>query len=188
VNLEEMVSHTEVDIHPGTTEKPASTEGFFDLLSSDVDLGGFEPPLEHVSLSDVHKKANNKSPMQQGSNPTKSLTSLNDMNDVNRTVVHTSSDTVDFVPTEPFIVEIDSDDSTTTAADGPLKPQASKAIPADGEAARATDLVHDISTNAFPDESDEERKKRAYEEDQKRMWEGIDPWIYNEFHDYVELI
>ena len=37
-------------------------------------------------------------------------------------------------------------------------------------------------------ETDDERKKRLYEEDQKKRWEGVDPWIYEQFHHLVELI
>lgn len=182
-----MISQTGVDIFPGTKENTASTESIFEFLSSDVDLGGFEPPLEHVSLSDIHKKTNIKLSVQQGSDTNKNPTCLNDMNDDNRTIIVVPSDTVDFVLNEAFSVGVGNNDSSTTAADVSSKTQASQVVNADGEVARGTELEHD-SSNAFPDESDEERKKLAYEERQKRTWEGIDPWIYKEFHDYVELI
>lgn len=38
------------------------------------------------------------------------------------------------------------------------------------------------------DETEEERKQRLWEEDQKRRWDQLEPWMYEQFHTFVELV
>lgn len=185
---EERAPNLEGEMHPSTTDKPVSPQVIFDFLSSDIDLGGIEPPLEHVSLSDVHKKTRNGLAVQQGQSENNQLTGFISINDVDQPVFRCPTAPVGEAPNEAAIAGLDGDDSATAVADTPSTGQDSQVADTDEGAAQAAILTPGMYSNVPPEESDEQSEKRAYEEDQKRKWEGIDQWIYDEFHDYVELI
>lgn len=43
-------------------------------------------------------------------------------------------------------------------------------------------------SNASVNQTLVETQRRLYEEEEKRRWEGIDRWLYDEFHEYVEIV
>ncbi|OAP54666.1 hypothetical protein AYL99_11114 [Fonsecaea erecta] len=158
-----------------------------DFSTADVDLGCFDAPLEHVSLSDVLKKSKTSATVP-GSFETPELPDLAD----------DASFADDF-----FLATVDFDESLsnhpgkvtdsgsrryedfTSIADTPVEsvktPEGTELI--DRPVETGDGVVEPVGI-----ESDSQREKRLYEENQKKKWEGIDQWIYDEFHEYVELV
>lgn len=184
-DLETTVSQPELDTYPVATKKAAPVQDMFEFLSSDVDLGGFVSPFEHVSLSDVLKKPNDEIRVLQGRGPNGQPVRFDD---VDETVLLTPSDTVSHLLDETSIAAIDDDNTIMTAVNEPLETMASQVIVAHEEMTPAPDLTLGVPSNAYPAGDENAEKNLTPEERQKRMWQGIDQWIYDEFHEYVELI
>lgn len=164
---------------------------YADFTTSDVDLGGFEPPLEHVAMSDVHKKSS----LDFGYSSTAIPHSLIDGSRIDLDE-RLSRDTTVF---NNFGMEnIEINNHSEDAPDPPGKPSLvscadtpSESIVDTAEAA-AVRSIPSVNENSPQEEhvaeNEHEREKRVYEEEQRKKWEGIDQWIYDEFHKYVELV
>lgn len=183
--MESTVSHPEVDTYSGATKTAAPVQDKFNFLSSDADMGGFVSPFEHVSLPDVLKKPNDGFPVLQGRVPNGQPIRCDD---VDETVLLTPSDTVDYLLDEASIAAVDDDNTIMTAVDEHLETMPSQVVAAHEEMTAAPDLALGVPSTAYPAGGDKADKNLTHEEQQKRMWEGIDQWIYDEFHEYVELI
>lgn len=129
-----------------TQEWAISDDDNLDFLASNVDLGGFNPPLEHVAMSDVLKKS-------RGLLDDQISIVVQDMN---------------------------------ANLDAPSGSMVKK--PRDTEADTTKYGKYDADTDMTKEETEAERQERLYEEDQKKKWQGIDRWIYDEYHEYVELV
>lgn len=186
INTEEKESNTKGEMHLGRIDTSISPRGFLDLLSSDIDLSGFEAPLEHVSLSDLDKKACDGLAVRQDTSENNQPASFID--EVVQTRLPCPSTPMNEAPNEALIMGLDGDRSARAAADTLSTGLDNQEAKTDKGADLAASLALRGSPDVPPEEGDEESKKRAYEEDQKRKWEGIDQWIYDEFHEYVELI
>ncbi|EXJ61171.1 uncharacterized protein A1O5_11963 [Cladophialophora psammophila CBS 110553] len=167
---------------------PAGYEEKMDFLTSDVDLGCFDAPLEHVTMSDVLKKG--KSPAtRHDSFAMPELPNLANGTDFNGDFFLAPIDfgglPVDHAGQVDDSVGIGCEDITSftdTPVDSLVK------TPEDPGTLAVPIEVEDGAVETPCKESDSEREKRLYEEDQKKKWEGIDQWIYDEFHEYVELV
>ena len=160
-----------------------------DFSTSDVDMGGFHAPLQHVSMSEVHKRISS-SPADIGTNSPGMLVSIGDDN--------TRAGHEDFYLTSD-IENLESQYDTNQGLDVCVAPIDSGVLslvtPADltvsDQYKQPQPNKETLEANAVArseHETDKQRKKRLYEEDQKKKWEGIDQWLYDEYHDYVELI
>ncbi|KIW93164.1 uncharacterized protein Z519_05769 [Cladophialophora bantiana CBS 173.52] len=166
----------------------AGHEEQMDSSTPDVDLGCFDAPLEHVTMSDVLKKG--KCPAtHHDSFVMPELPNLVNGMDFNDDFFLAPTDFGGF----PMGHTGQVDDSvglgceaitsfTNTPVDSLVK------TPEDPGAMAVPIEVEDGAVEIPCKESDSEREKRLYEEDQKKKWEGIDQWIYDEFHEYVELV
>ncbi|OAL22111.1 hypothetical protein AYO22_07471 [Fonsecaea multimorphosa] len=173
---------------PGNDDWVPEEEEQMDFLTSDIDLGCFDAPLEHVSLSDVVKKIKTPATIQESS----AVPELPEFADD-----ATFDD--DF-----FLATADLDE---TATNHPGKVADSVGLPyEDSTSILDTPVESVVKTPENPElmdvpaetengiaepagkESNSQRERRLYEEDQQRKWEGIDQWIYDEFHQYVELV
>lgn len=176
----------------GQKEWTRSDEDTFDFLTSDVDLGGFDPPLEHVAMSDVLKKARSPSDDQSG-------TALQDqghwplkMADKENSICASTESGGHIVSREQRPVdrfntpERKIDSSLGTPADSMVKTL--EGI----ESGTARYGHYDANLGeqgmVLGHQADLKRDEKLREEDQKKKWEGIDPWIYDEFHEYIELV
>lgn len=157
----------------------------FDFLSSDADMGGFVSPFEHVSLSDVLKKPNDEFLVLQGCVPNGQPVRYDD---VDETALLTPLDTVSYLLDKASMAAIDDDNTIMTPVDEPLDTMPSQVVVAHEEMTPAPDLTLGVPSTAYPAGGDKADKNLTHEEQQKKMWEGIDQWIYDEFHEYVELI
>ncbi|KAI1613005.1 nucleotide-sugar transporter-domain-containing protein [Exophiala viscosa] len=155
------------------------------FLMSQVDFGGFEPPLEHVALSDVQMSGESLFITGNTSSPIKDHSHEEPALEAEEAFLETL---VDF--SECLTEEVETNGSITQTAAAMDSSETSPAVttPEDStwqdDSGPAGELVSSVSL----DETEEERRKRLYEEDQKKKWEGIDQWLYDEFHDYVEII
>ncbi|EHY60257.1 uncharacterized protein HMPREF1120_08225 [Exophiala dermatitidis NIH/UT8656] len=163
---------------------------FSAFSTSDFDLGGFEPPLEHVAMSDVIKPHQGLFVTGLSSSPVKSpihcaeqlnqgsdhLDAMADHEPVASGSVQEKADVASLVPQHKEPTESDINTPTET---NPKTPEAVELT---------TTTADDHSIPIALEEDQAERERRLYEEDQKKKWEGIDEWIYDAFHEYVELI
>lgn len=167
----------------GDTEWTRSDEDPFDFLNSDVDLGRFDPPLEHVAMSDVLKKA--RSPLddhsgtafhEQGHSPPKMANKENlvraSTNFGGRMIREERPDD------SSKLFEQDINPGLVTPTDSLMKIHEGQ----ESDTARYNGCYTNMG------DSDLKRDEKLREEDQRKKWEGIDPWLYDEFHEYVELI
>lgn len=178
---------------PGVDQREAFSASF---LTSEVDLGGLEAPLEHVALSDVHKvgtrgcglgsHCSQHGKPVSGDNPTDPDEDLfvffDDYDDF---VVEGMQDEKSLhqigAPRATNFLDMDLPCADTPTESTVNTPEAAKdqatTVSSDGT------LAHGSHRQARADE-----EKRRYEEEQKKKWEGIDQWIYDEYHEYVELV
>ena len=173
-------------------EQCAAEEDHFDFLDTEMDLGGFEPPVMHVNLSDVLKKGKNS---PEGP-PSTAAENIESFGNVASRVIDVLDDVADSVGLLG--------DQEKMGHDLPCSPDAAEATFVESPAETPVDLLvktpgdaeaqtpgHDRGVTegaTVSQETAEERKDRLYEEDQKQKWEGIDRWIFDEFHEYVELV
>ncbi|KAJ9614520.1 ATP-dependent DNA helicase MER3 [Cladophialophora chaetospira] len=164
----------------------ALDEDNFDFLTSDIDLGGFEPPIEHVAMSDVLKK--DRSIADAQSSTAVESSDLRDEMHFDAGSTGASSDFIE-VPAnqkqhaeDVSIVPDFVNSNANTPAESPVKTPGEDELEGTGQ-----DVLGAI-VDVYANETEGERKKRQYEEDQKKKWEGIDQWLYDEFHEYVELV
>ncbi|KAH0833684.1 hypothetical protein AYO21_04430 [Fonsecaea monophora] len=159
-----------------------------DFLTSDVDLGCFDAPLEHVAMADVVKKKKTSGTIQ-GNFTTPGLPDLangaNFRDDFFLSPANFDESSADHPRTVGDSNSLRYED-ITSFADTPVESVVKTPVgielmdvPVDAENGLAETSCK---------ESDFQREKRLYEEDQKKKWEGIDQWIYDEFHEYVELV
>ena len=158
----------------------------WDPLTSDVDLGGFEPPLKHVSMSDVLKKGTSPGAAQSGMT-IQEPHHVGDRTGLDWDFFDIPAGVTDLPPDqmEECVTTCDHEDITPnvdTPADSLVETPGAEELNAVAHAGA------NFVTNMHSEETDAEREKRLYEEDQKKKWEGIDQWIYDEFHQYVELV
>ncbi|KAK5369344.1 ATP-dependent DNA helicase MER3 [Exophiala xenobiotica] len=149
-----------------------------DFLMSEFDLGGTEPTLEHVAFSDVLRSGKGLFIMGDSSSPVKKMPQDAAKIDLEEQF-DPSVDCGDFSmkPLEdisPTDQLAPLDDSLTTS---------SVVTPPE-----LTIRTPELESNVPQNETEEERKERLYEEDQKKKWEGIDQWLYDELHEYVEIV
>jgi hypothetical protein len=153
-----------------------------DFLASDMDFGGFNPPLEHVAMSDVLKNGRTTS-RGRSSIGVQRLECFRDNMDYIEDFSGNLTDSAELPKTTEDHVDdafVAQDQGLSPSADTPaessIKTPGDPGIPSNFEAA-----MDEKETEA-------ERDKRLFDEDQKKKWEGIDQWIYDEFHEYVELV
>ncbi|ETI20322.1 hypothetical protein G647_08356 [Cladophialophora carrionii CBS 160.54] len=153
-----------------------------DFLASDLDFGGVDPPLEHVAMWDVLK--NDRTASQgQSSTMVQSIKCFEDGMDYIEDFSGMRPDSTGLSTTpknqvkDTFIMR---DPSVSPGADTPA--ESSIKTPED------TGMASNVKTATRAKETDAERDKRLFDEDQKKKWEGIDQWLYDEFHEYVEVV
>ncbi|EXJ82464.1 hypothetical protein A1O3_06277 [Capronia epimyces CBS 606.96] len=164
-------------------------EQFPDFATSDFDLGGFEPPLDHVAMSDVHRPC--KGLFVDGFSSSPAKTWIPNVEQVEREedAFNTTADG-DMCSTDP-IDTIDVDHPFDLADKAGSLPTTPTEIPVDTPEETELRMItkaREQSAASVPHESEAERQQQLYEEDQKKKWEGIDQWIYDAFHEYVELV
>ncbi|OQV03306.1 Sec63 Brl domain-containing protein [Cladophialophora immunda] len=180
--VDELGSRSTISAEVVEDTKPSSTS------HGDIDLGCFDAPLEHVAMSDILKKG-------KTSAATRNNFAMPELPDL--AVEADFDDDFFLAPADfdgaPSNPPGNVDDSVslqyediTSFADTPVE---SVVKTPDGIEPMDVPIEteNDVAETACK-ESDSQREKRLYEEDQKRKWEGIDQWIYDEFHDYVELV
>lgn len=164
---------------------------FPDFTTSDFDLGGLEPPLEHVAMSDVQKSSKGLFITGFSSSPLKTPTRITDKVETEEDCFVTMSDHDESLTT--LVGTINPDCQLDLPCDDPLKSEANTpteimaCTPAETEAHPIAEPGEHFAATV-PPESEDDRQQRLYEEDQKKRWEGIDQWIYDAFHEYVELV
>ncbi|KAK5040369.1 ATP-dependent DNA helicase MER3 [Exophiala sideris] len=162
------------------------------LLMSQLDFGGFEPPLKHVALSDVQSSGESLFITGNTSSPVKQCTQGEPTFQAEEAFLDTL---VGFGECMTNDVETEeSMDQTASAEENAMltSSEASSNPNIDSlEESRRQDVrgaAGEAVSNGFIVETEEERRIRLYEEDQKKKWEGIDQWLYAEYHDYVEIV
>lgn len=182
----------EEDMNPVDPEEQTAIDMVYpNFATSDVDLGGFEPPVEHVAMSDLHKKSISFASDRRNTTIQDSLNVLDAMDlGGDSSGGHVSCG--DFTMDEAE--QLDPADVQSLQNIGAINSYADtladSAMETPGlvEMQGTTNATKLTSANEPSRETEWEREKRLYEEDQRKKWEGIDPWIYDEFHKYVELI
>lgn len=224
MDSEKAVTQPEPTACPVATKKATPVEDVYSLLRSDVDLGGFISPLEHVSLSEILKKPSHQLSIYDGQVPNEQRASsytvgakaaafhtepeaadLKEISDgihdhtlsrgltSSRTVERETlfdgpSEDINYLFDDALDAAIHDDNCTTTGADAPMTVGAKQVVHADDETTAPPDLTLVAPATGLRAEGDEAGKSLSQEEQQKKMWEGIDQWMYDEFHEYVELI
>ncbi|EXJ54584.1 hypothetical protein A1O7_09925 [Cladophialophora yegresii CBS 114405] len=155
-----------------------------DFLASDLDFGGLDPPLEHVTMSDVLKNDRTAS-RGQSSTMVQSIECFKDGMDSIEDFSGTQGEVAGLSTTPEKQLDdtfgtCPPDPSFTPGGDTP----AESSIKTPGDMVMASKAEAEI----LEKETDAERDKRLFDEEQKKKWEGIDQWLYDEFHEYVELV
>ncbi len=186
--VEDVPGRAGTDLVMDFTTSSEDLEDLSELLTSDMDLGEFDPPVEHVAMSDVLKK--DRSP------PDYQTTTTVESSDCFGENVGLDDD-FSGAPYDEVADRIAPERQLHDAFNELQDFDSEAATPAESssiETAGDTELIvtphGDLPAIAekYAHETEDEQKKKLYEEDQKKKWEGIDQWIYDEFHEYVELI
>ncbi|KIW62469.1 hypothetical protein PV04_10642 [Phialophora macrospora] len=170
--------------NPGVCEKEPTMpdNNDIDFLASDVDFGGFNPPLEHVAMSDVVKNVRTPS---RG----RSSTVVQRLERFRGNMEYFEG--FSGIPVDcgelPKTAE-DHVDDAFVAQDQGLTPSADTPAESSIRTPEEPEIASNVEAAMVEKETEAERDKRLFDEDQKKKWEGIDQWIYDEFHEYVELV
>ena len=168
---------------PTVDQVNASFDDDFDADIDMDDIVGNQPPLGHVSLPDV-KKDSSKGLFVTGesSSPVKA-TQLRTHQPLTEHQLQTPSLCEDVQ--EPF-------HGFSVSRNGASEPRsgALRSIP---QGLQSSTLIKAQDQDRSPapaaaQETDGEREKRLWEEDQKRRWQGLEPWMYEMYHNLVELV
>jgi ATP-dependent DNA helicase HFM1/MER3 len=163
-----------------------------DFLLSHVDLGGFEAPLQHVALSDVQKSGESLFITGNSSSPDRYRIQAEPAFEAREAFLESL---VDFSECLVKDVEPEGSGNQTPAGEesailssDETSPGLMVSTPGHPIWQGDTNFAGLPASTMTVGETEEERGKRLYEEDQKKKWEGIDQWLYDEFHDYVEIV
>lgn len=163
-----------------------------DFLMSEFDLGGFEPPLEHVAFADVLRSGKGLFTMGDSSSPLKEVLQDEAKIDLEEEKTDPSVDCDDVLteslennsPTD----QLDPLDSGLTPSSVGTPPESTIRTPGLEAFEDDTQTRREVAPSIPENETEHEREERLYEEDQKKKWEGIDQWLYDELHEYVEIV
>ncbi|KAK6367420.1 ATP-dependent DNA helicase MER3 [Exophiala oligosperma] len=165
--------------NPETKPPDHGDDDFPDILRYEVDLCGFEPSSRKASTSDVVGPGKgllitgfSSSPVEQWpSSETNVASEDKSPGSLRRT-------------RDPQIGRLRS----SSAATGVM--EWSKSHPIESTNRTSRDVV-DMEASyplASIDQTPEERQMCLYEAEEKKKWEGIDSWLYDEFREYVEIV
>ena len=169
-------------------EFAGTDEDNFDFLTSDMDLGGFDTPLEHVTMADVLKK-DRSPPGDQNSTMLQQSQCFEDTLEFNNDISDNLADFAGLTSNDGLQVDdVIGKQIADVTMDAETPAESLVKTPGDPEASTANHVNSCMDESVPRHETGEERSKRLYDEDQKKKWEGLDRWMYDEFHEFVELI
>ena len=154
-------------------------EDFIAQASEDLHLGlGAEPHAGHVTAADVERKLDKPFFVTgESSSPIKPKQVLsNQYTMISSDTFGTPFDVADFLDDEnPNMDYADAHESSSMSPqDGPRS--SSHAVKPTGK---------DTNVNA---ETEQETEKRLFAEDQKRKWDQFEPWMFEEFGSFAEIV
>ena len=161
----------------------ASFDDDFDADFDMDDIIGKQPPLDHVSRADVETDTSKDLFITgESSSPVKAT-----LDSAHRPSIEDSLETPSVCeelqkPSDGCSVPRVGVSETRSNAGAPIQ----VALPS-STLIEAHDEV-EVSVSAANQEADSEREKKVWEEDQKRRWEGLEPWMYEMYHNLVELV
>jgi ATP-dependent DNA helicase HFM1/MER3 len=145
-------------------------------------------PFEHVSMAEVQLSPN------QGmfSGRDHSTRGKMDEGEINMATPALPELSDDFFGTPRDVSDFGGDDDTGPSNTGPAKTvdhaETTGESPASATAETPPELARDDSGAAIPGETEEQKNKRLWEERQRSIWAQFDPWLYEQYGSFVELI
>ncbi|EXJ81563.1 hypothetical protein A1O1_07627 [Capronia coronata CBS 617.96] len=192
---EASISHEEgitPVIQRGAEDTWSGQDCFPDFLTSEFDLGGFEPPLEHVAMSDVQRPSKglfitgfSSSPVKPSIENTVPDDRADDASEMAVDRAYPSIGSIDITSNIGYRVDLLG--KSLTGSDPGTPTEITAETPERTELPAITVPKERVAVS-MPQEGQADRQQQMHDEDQKKKWEGVDQWIYDAFHEYVELV
>jgi hypothetical protein len=171
-------------------EAPTYEDADWGALDTDRDLGLLEPPLEHVAMSDVVKKPVISTPLTNAMAqraPSSTVMAPDRHGDIFE--ISTSRDTpVDASAYTNNTFMFEDGMETSTDVDSPAEVDVKTPNEHGITVSEPKPVAEPVAKERDRVETAAERRWRLHEEHQKKKWQGLDQWLYDEFHNCVEII